>query len=35
MTTLILTFLPVLLTFGIAAFTQSPETRCDHADQPC
>jgi hypothetical protein len=35
MTTLILTFLPVLLTFGIAAFTPPPETRCDHADQPC
>jgi hypothetical protein len=35
MTTLILTFLPVLVTFGIAAFTPPTETRCHDSHQPC
>jgi hypothetical protein len=35
MTNIILTLLPVLITFGIAALTPSAEAHCDQADQPC
>ncbi len=34
MTNIILTFLPVLITFGIAALTPPSDTRCD-SHQPC